>query len=253
MATIATAATTKRAVLYRMVAPEHVCPFGLKARWLLKHKGYEVEDHWLTSRTEQDAFKAEYDVKTTPQVFLGGERVGGYDDLRRFFDLPVKDPKATSYTPVLAVFGVSAAIALAINWLTGAPFLGLVGAERFVATAMCLLAMLKLQDVDRFATMFLGYDLLARRYVPYAYFYPFAEFGAGALMLAGVATWLSAPVALVIGGIGAISVFKAVYVDKRELKCACVGGSSNVPLGFVSLTENVMMVAMAIAMGATLL
>ena len=39
-----------------------------------------------------------------------------------------------------------------------------------------------------------------------------------------------------------------VYVDKRELKCACVGGSSNVPLGFVSLTENVMMVAMAIWM-----
>jgi hypothetical protein len=40
-------------------------------------------------------------------------------------------------------------------------------------------------------------------------------------------------------------VFKAVYVDKRKLKCACVGGSSNVPLGFVSLSENVMMVALA--------
>ena len=36
--------------------------------------------------------------------------------------------------------------------------------------------------------------------------------------------------------------FKAVYIDKRELKCACVGGSSNVPLGFVSLTENLMMI-----------
>lgn len=41
---------------------------------------------------------------------------------------------------------------------------------------------------------------------------------------------------------------KAVYVDKREIKCACVGGDSNVPLGFVSLTENVMMVAMALLM-----
>jgi hypothetical protein len=39
-----------------------------------------------------------------------------------------------------------------------------------------------------------------------------------------------------------------VYVDRRELKCACVGGASNVPLGFVSLTENVMMVAMALWM-----
>lgn len=67
-------------------------------------------------------------------------------------------------------------------------------------------------------------------------------------MVAGVLTWLSAPVALFIGTVGAVSVFKAVYVDKRELKCACVGGSSNVPLGFVSLTENVMMVAMAVRM-----
>jgi hypothetical protein len=44
-------------------------------------------------------------------------------------------------------------------------------------------------------------------------------------------------------------VFKAVYIDKRELKCACVGGSSNVPLGFVSLTENLAMIAMALWMG----
>jgi hypothetical protein len=39
-----------------------------------------------------------------------------------------------------------------------------------------------------------------------------------------------------------------VYVDKRELKCACVGGDSKVPLGFVSLLENVMMVLMAVWM-----
>lgn len=42
--------------------------------------------------------------------------------------------------------------------------------------------------------------------------------------------------------------FKAVYVDKRELKCACVGGDSSVPLGFISLTENLMMIFMGIWM-----
>jgi hypothetical protein len=56
------------------------------------------------------------------------------------------------------------------------------------------------------------------------------------------------PVALFIGMVGAVSVVKAVYVDRRELKCACVGGSSNVPLGFISLTENLMMIAMALWM-----
>ena len=88
--------------------------------------------------------------------------------------------------------------------------------------------------------------------MPYSYVYPFAEGLAGVLMITGVLTWFAAPLALVIGGIGAVSVFKAVYIDRRELKCACVGGNSNVPLGFVSLTENLMMVAMAIWMLARL-
>jgi hypothetical protein len=84
--------------------------------------------------------------------------------------------------------------------------------------------------------------------VRYGYIYPFAEGLAGLLMVGGVLNWLSIPVAFLIGSIGAVSVIKAVYIDKRELKCACVGGSSKVPLGFVSLTENVMMVAMAVWM-----
>ena len=95
---------------------------------------------------------------------------------------------------------------------------------------MCPPAILKLQDVESFSSMFLNYDLLAKRWVRYSYIYPFAEAFAGILMVAGALSWLSVPVALFIGTIGAVSVFKAVYIDKRELKCACVGGGSNVPL-----------------------
>jgi glutaredoxin len=73
----------KFAKLYRMVMDQHVCPYGLKAKDLLRRQGYEVEDHWLTTRAETDAFKAQHDVRTTPQVFISGARVGGYDDLRR--------------------------------------------------------------------------------------------------------------------------------------------------------------------------
>ena len=113
---------------------------------------------------------------------------------------------------------------------------------------MCVLALLKLQDVETFSSMFLGYDLLRKRWVRYAYAYPYLEAEAGVLMVAAALNWLSIPVALFIGGIGAVSVFKAVYVDRREIKCACVGGASKVPLGFVSLTENLMMVAMAVWM-----
>jgi glutaredoxin len=242
----------KRATLYRMVMDEHVCPYGLKAKDLLRREGFEVEDRWLTSREAVDAFKAEHGVATTPQTFIEGERVGGYDDLRRHLGKRVADPEATSYRPVAALFGMTLLMALAASFAVhGTPFTMRAG-EWFIAFSMAVLALLKLQNIETFATMFLNYDLLARRWVPYAYLYPFAEGLAGILMIAGTLTWLSVPVALFIGTVGAVSVVKAVYVDRRELKCACVGGSSNVPLGFVSLTENLMMVAMAIwmAMGA---
>lgn len=238
----------KTATIYRMVMPEHTCPWGLKSVDLLKRKGFVVDDRWLTTRAETDAFKAEHEVKTTPQTFIDGQRVGGYDDLRRFFGMKVADPNAVTYRPVLAVFAVAALMALAASWSTMGTLLTLHALEWFIAFSMCILAMLKLQDVETFSAMFLNYDLLARGYVPYSYIYPYAELVAGVLMVSGALIWLSAPIALFIGTIGAVSVFKAVYIDKRELKCACVGGGSKVPLGFVSLTENVMMVAMAIWM-----
>lgn len=238
----------KTATIYRMVMPKHTCPYGLKALDLLKRKGFSVEDHWLTTREEIDAFKVKHDVQTTPQIFIGGERIGGHDDLRRYLGLSVADPKATTYQPVIALFAMTALMAFAASFAAyGTPFTIRAG-EWFIAFSMCILAMLKLQNVDKFATMFLNYDLLAKRWVPYSRIYPFAEGLAGVLMAAGALNWLSIPVALTIGTIGAVSVFNAVYIDKRELKCACVGGDSNVPLGFVSLTENVMMVAMAMWM-----
>lgn len=249
----ATRSGPRTAALHRMVMAKHTCPWGLKAKDLLERSGYRIEDHHLTTRAETDAFKEKHGVATTPQVFIDGKRIGGYDDLRRFLGKKVADPKATSYRPVIVLFAMTTLTALAASYaVTGTPFT-LRAAEWFIAFSMVVLALLKLQNVETFATMFLNYDLLAKRWVPYSYVYPYAEGLAGILMVAGALTWLSVPVALFIGTIGAVSVFKAVYVERRELKCACVGGSSNVPLGFISLTENLMMVAMAIWMGLSAL
>ncbi|UWQ54438.1 MauE/DoxX family redox-associated membrane protein [Leisingera caerulea] len=239
-----TDAARNTAKLYRMDMPGHLCPYGLKSRALLRWKGLEVEDHRLTTREEVERFQARAGVETTPQTYIGGERIGGYEDLRAHFGVPVRAEGETTYVPVIALFAMALGIALAAQWAAFGTLAGGRTLQWFVAVSMCLLALQKLRDVESFSSMFLNYDLLARRFVPYAYIYPFAEGLAGLLMLAGVLIWLAAPLALVIGTIGAVSVFKAVYIDKRELKCACMGGSSEVPLGFVSLTENLMMAGM---------
>lgn len=243
----------KTASLYRMTMPDHLCPFGLKSRALLKWNGYEVDDNPLTTRAETDAFQEAHGVNTTPQTFINGERIGGYDDLKRFFGKTVLSDKATSYTPVIAIFATTALMALAVclNMYGSVP--PLTWLKFFVAFAMTALAIQKLQDVESFVNMFLGYDLLSQRVVPYGYAYPYAEAytGIGMIALIGRDTpliWLVAPVGIFIGTVGAISVFKAVYVDKRELTCACVGGGSNVPLGVISLTENLMMAGLGIWM-----
>lgn len=238
----------KSAVLTRMVMADHVCPYGIKSKWLLERQGYTVEDRWLTSRAETDAYKREQGVETTPQTFIDGKRIGGYTDLRAFFGKPLPPTGSTSYVPVLAVFTAAGALALAVSFAAYGSPLTIRAGEWFISFAMVILAMLKLQDIEKFSSMFLGYDLLARRWVPYSYAYPILEFGAGVLMAARALDWLSIPVALTIGTIGAVSVFYAVYVQKRDIKCACVGGSSNVPLGFVSLTENLAMIGMAVWM-----
>ncbi len=76
-------ADERSATLYRMVLPDHVCPYGLRAKEMLDRNGFAVDEHILASRGEVDAFKAEHGVQTTPQIFIGGERIGGSDDLER--------------------------------------------------------------------------------------------------------------------------------------------------------------------------
>lgn len=237
----------KQAVLYRMVTDQHICPYGIKSKDLLQKQGYQVEDHHLKSRAEADTFKAQHSVETTPQTFIGGKRMGGYSDLLEHFGKSKKDG-GTTYQPVLYLFSLAFLMALVLGaQITGDTF-SVRTAELFIALSMCLLAVLKLRDLEAFSMQFITYDLLAQKKVAYSYFYPFAEAAAGIGMLSAPLGRLVAPLALFIGTAGAISVIKAVYIDKRKLKCACVGGNSNVPLGFISLTENLMMAAMAVWM-----
>lgn len=239
---------TKTATLYRMMTDDHVCPYGIKAKDLLQREGYTVEDHHLSNREETDAFKEKHDVKTTPQTFIDGKRIGGYDDLVAHFGKTTLKQEGTTYQPIIAIFATTLLMGIAVVYLATGGFGLVMIAELFIAISMCVLGIMKLRDLYAFSNQFVTYDLLAQRWVRYAYIYPFVETGAGILMVAGALTWLSAPAALIIGTIGGISVFKAVYIDKRDLKCACVGGDSSVPLGFISFTENVMMVGMAVWM-----
>lgn len=224
---------TQPVTVYRMSLPEHECPWGLKAVALLNERGIPFTDVKLTTQAQADEFRAKHNVPTTPQIFFGEQRIGGYTDLAKYLAAPVAKTEF-SYIPVIAVFGVAAlmALAFATSWM------GLMG------IALCLLAMLKLMDVSSFVTGFKQYDLITQRIEIYGCAYPFIELLLGLSFIASKGLALSAPIALVLGIIGTVSVIKAVYIDKLAINCACVGGNSKAPLGVVSLAENLMMVVM---------
>jgi glutaredoxin 3 len=74
----------KTATLYRMILSDHTCPYGVRAKELLEEHGFQVDDKILSSRKQVDDFEAEHGVDTTPQIFIGGELIGGCDALEQY-------------------------------------------------------------------------------------------------------------------------------------------------------------------------
>ncbi len=151
----------------------------------------------------------------------------------------------TPYTPLIAILGVTLSLSL-VHQLSMMSFMGY-----FLVILSCL----KLMDLSAFAKSFSKYDLITKKYNAYGYIYPFLELFAGlgflSLTFSNSISFEFDQKSIFVGGItflvgviGSISVFKAVYIDKVNFKCACLGGSSSVPLGFVSFLENISMTLM---------
>ncbi|MEB3166576.1 MAG: MauE/DoxX family redox-associated membrane protein [Cyanobacteriota bacterium] len=227
--------------LVRMDLPDHPCPWGLRALRLLEERRIPFEDHRLTTPEAVEAFKAAHGVATTPQIFSGAERIGGYTDLAARLGVR-PESTAISTTPVLAVFVTAGLMALVLN----------AGISGLMGIAICLLAMLKLMDVQAFAASFRKYDLLSQRWRAWGRLYPGIELlvGLGVLLQPqpAAAAQLVGAVAAALGAMGMVSVGKAVFIDHLALNCACVGGHSRTPLGIVSFAENLIMAAMGAVM-----
>ena len=187
----------------------------------MNSRGIDFEDHLLRSQDEVNAFEQRHDVATTPQIFSGDRRIGGYSDLAAL--LGVEAEGATySYTPVIAVFGTALLMALVL----GESIL-----QQFMGFSICALAMLKLMDVESFAASFVKYDLITQRWRCWAKMYPGVELLIGLGFLCNPPLLLAGWAAVVVGAPGMASVLQAIDIDKLALNCSCVGGNSTPPWG----------------------
>ena len=144
--------------------------------------------------------------------------------------------KIKSFIPLIAVFGTSFLITITL----------LKSFQIFMGISICLLAMLKLMDIEAFGTSYQKYDLISSQFDSWIYIYPFLELIIGISFLNSSPPSLIIYIALVLGISGMISVFKALYLDKLKLNCACIGGYAKTPLGIISFIENLLMAIMSI-------
>ncbi len=96
------------------------CPYGQKAVELLENRGIVFEDNIFQSKEEEETFKTKHAVSTTPQIFLDGVRLGGYDKLADHLGEKA-ETSDRDLRPVVVIFSVSLALAV----VTGSCYLAL--------------------------------------------------------------------------------------------------------------------------------
>ena len=117
----------------------------------------------------------------------------------------------------------------------------------FMAGFFIAFSFFKMLDLKAFADAYAAYDLLAARWHAWGYVYPFVELGLGLAYLANFAPVATAWVTLIVMGFSSIGVIQAV-MDKRRIRCACLGTVFQLPMSTVTIIEDVGMVLMAAAM-----
>ena len=152
-----------------------------------------------------------------------------------------------NYLPLLALLAVSLLAATAL--MRGSDFGSGAGRwmHHFMGFFLVIFSLLKLFDLPGFADGFQMYDLLAKRFRPYALIYPFIELALG---LGYFSFWrpdIVYSVTVVVLGFGALGVIRSLQKG-LDLECACMGTILKVPLSTVALTEDLGMAAMAAVM-----
>jgi hypothetical protein len=152
----------------------------------------------------------------------------------------------SDYWPLfsLIILMLLAATALQYQEQTDDPMMFM---HHFMGFFLVVYSMFKIFDLNGYADGFEMYDLLASRWRPYGYIYPFIELALGLAYLAFFVPVLTYVLTIIVFGFGAAGVFKGISKG-LDMDCPCMGSVLSVPLSTVSLVENLGMTIMAIVM-----
>jgi copper chaperone CopZ len=150
-----------------------------------------------------------------------------------------------TYKPILLVFGYILLTIIGFLAATGS-WDGALAMRLFMAGFFLVFSFFKFLDVAGFASVFRGYDLVARVLPGYGRAYPFIELVLGLAYLTNAAPAATNIATAIIMAVGLVGVIRAV-VSKQSIRCACLGTGFNIPMSTVTIIENSVMLIMAVA------
>jgi copper chaperone CopZ len=149
----------------------------------------------------------------------------------------------TTYKPLLLIIGLIAGVSLLVQY-PFADFGGGLWMRHFMAGFFIVFAFFKLLNIQGFADSYRMYDIVAAKWTGWGYIYPFVELGLGMLYLINVFPFWTNLATIIVLGVSSIGVIQS-NLNKRKIKCACLGDVFNLPMSTVTIVEDVSMVMMA--------
>jgi len=156
-----------------------------------------------------------------------------------------------TYKPILLVFAFITGITLLVQVRHGA-FDLIHWMDQFMAGFFLVFSFFKLLDIKSFAENYGSYDIVSRKWLGWGYVYPFVELALGVAYLTGFESILTNLVTFIVMSLSIVGVLKSV-LNKRKIRCACLGAVFNLPMSTITIIEDGLMILMSLIMLITLL
>ena len=167
------------------------------------------------------------------------------------FEAEEKRAWIETYNPILLIFGYIIGLTLLIEYLQG-DFVWMRWMNHFMAGFFMVFSFFKLLNLKGFAESYSMYDIVAKKWSSWGYVYAFKELALGIAFLTGFNPIITNIVTLVVMLLSIIGVLQSV-LNKRKIKCACLGAVFNLPMSTITIIEDALMMGMSAIMLLTAL
>ena len=147
------------------------------------------------------------------------------------------------YKPILMVFGYILGVSLLVEFISGG-FLWMRWMNHFMAGFFLVFSFFKLLNLKGFAESYSMYDVVARKWSGWGYVYAFVELALGIAFLTGFNPVITNAVTFIVMTVSIVGVLQSV-VNKRKIKCACLGAVFNLSMSSITIVEDALMIAMS--------